>query len=100
MATDSTTDRPRALLLQIEADPLADRQAAYDALEPEEREWFRAHHTWDGEIVTAAEFLYRLRAQQDAIPPAVPLPMPPLFRLAREPATTDRPRQRDLFDKE
>ncbi len=95
MPDDPDMDRPRALLLGFEADPLTDRQAAYDDFTPEEREWFRAHHPWDGEIVTAGEFLRRLWAQHYAIPEPAPTPEPPPFRLSDNRPT--RPRQMALF---
>ncbi len=98
MPDDPTMDRPRALLIQMEADPLTDRQVAFDAFTPEEREWFRAHHTWDGEIVTAGEFLFRLRTQRDASPEPAPEPPPTPFRLSDNRPT--KARQMALFGKE
>ncbi len=95
MPDNPDMDRPRALLLQIEADPLTDPQGAFDDLSPEEREWFRDHHTWEGEIVTAAEFLLRLRSQRDASPEPAPEPPLPPFRLSDN--RPSKPRQMALF---
>ncbi len=89
MAHDPATERPRALLLQIEADiqalcdiRLTEQQAEFDSFSPHEQEWFRAHQTWEGEIVTSQEFLRRLNDE----PWPTPDPEPPLasrLRLSR-----------------
>ncbi len=110
MTDDAATERPRALLLQIAADIRYDRgndakwaeqQALCDSFTPEEWAWFRTHNTWDGEIVTAEEFIRRLKQETEEsrqrtvmmaetiAPDATP------FRLTADP--THRPRQRDLF---
>ncbi len=100
-------ERPRALLLQIEADIQGDcddalcdirrdeQQATFDSFNRYEQDWFRAHQTWEGEIVTTQEFIRRLKVEPK--PTSKPAPEPPPFHLTREPATTDRPRQMDLF---